>query len=171
MTNTNAGYQVERKVYSTMRSRGRRVTHMAYLSPYDLVIDGWRVEVKGAQMRMARGAPIWTFNLHRHGKLAENCDFYVFCLLGCPYASYAIYLLYNAPMKRKVHALSFRSLLTGEGIHGLEFEKLASGELGMGPLADEQVSGRMIDFALPDVRFIEADSDIDDKEIAPLSVE
>lgn len=55
------------------------VTPAEYCAPFDVVVNGRRIEIKSANFSSNRGA--WSFNIHRHGKLDESqVDYYLFRL-------------------------------------------------------------------------------------------
>lgn len=111
-------------------SWGRTVERQDYYAPFDLLIDGThRVELKTAQPSMHRGKPHWRFNIHRHGKLVENCDFYLFRLEKVPFSKAAIHLVVPAPIGKKTIIFSFRSLLSDGSQYVSDFYRLARGEM------------------------------------------
>lgn len=82
----------------------------AYRSPFDLLVNGWRVEVKIADINK-KGT--WQVNIHRHGKLAEkDVDYYIFCLRGVPFSTSDIYIVRRAPLRAKTVGFSVRSLIS-----------------------------------------------------------
>lgn len=111
MTNTEKGSNGVGNVEAWLRGRGLKVMKSkAYRSPFDLLVNGWRVEVKIAEMNK-RGK--WQVNIHRHGKMTEDeVDFYVFCLRDVPLSTSDIYLVRRAPLKSKTVSFTVRSLLS-----------------------------------------------------------
>jgi hypothetical protein len=106
----------EDAVYHLLSTRYGRDVHTApYLSPYDITIDGIRVEVKTAKPRTQNdGYPMlsWTFNIHRHGKIPTiQPDCYLLRLEDVPYSSNAIHLVFLAPLYRPTIQISIRALL------------------------------------------------------------
>lgn len=115
---------------------GRIVQLMPYQSPYDLLIDGWRVKVKGASKRkLLQGRPGWYFNIHRHGKLHEGeVDFYILVFDKVPEFKYSIFALVKAPVNKYVMIFSIRSLIRG-ALYPFrrDFEHFIKGKFGVGP--------------------------------------
>jgi hypothetical protein len=131
MTSDAFGKRGEENVAMVLYQSGRKVKRMSRRSPFDLLIDDtWRVEVKVAGMRMCEGAPLWSFNLHRHGKLNEkNVDWYILRLEDIPFCKYAIHLLLRAPAKQLVVSITLRSLLNGQAELATKFQKFADGKI------------------------------------------
>lgn len=120
----------ELRVQTRLLQQGRKVKLMPYESAFDLLVDGRiRIEVKTAQAQVTRKALFWKFNLHRHGALSEQCDFYVLRLEAVPYTNKAaIHLLLPAPQKKKTIFVSFRSLLNGVAQQALDFQDFVHGK-------------------------------------------
>jgi|ERR1700677_587994 len=123
------GKIAENNVAKILRFYGRAVAVQRHQSPYDLLVEGERVEVKCADMRMENGMPFWTFNIHRHGVMSEETDFYIFRLEHVPFSKYPIHLLFRAPLNTHVACVSFRSLLSRDAIAVVDFYRFARGEL------------------------------------------
>jgi len=125
------GSIAEYKVGSLLSSYGRKVERQTWASPFDLLVDGYRVEVKCAkpQVRRGSGIPQWQFNIHRHGILSEHADFYILRLEKVPFTKAAIHMLLRAPLGRLTVIISFRSLLNGQAIHVADFYSFAHGQL------------------------------------------
>jgi hypothetical protein len=123
------GRTAEKNVAKILRFYGRTVCVQRHKSPFDLLVDGFRAEVKCAEMRMVEDAPSWTFNIHRHGVVSEQTDFYIFRLEHVPFSKYPIHLLYRAPLNTHVACVSFRSLLSRDAIAVVDFYRFARGEL------------------------------------------
>jgi hypothetical protein len=130
------GSKSERAIaYLLRRTYGRRVVTMDQKGPFDLLVDGWRVELKAANRTEQAGQPRWMFNIHRHGVLEETTDFYVLRLEDVPYSKYAIHLLYRAPIGVTVINVSMRNLLNGTSMRAEEFYRFARGEFGKREIA------------------------------------
>lgn len=123
------GSDAETSVAQLLRAHGRTVISQGYYDPFDLLVDGRRIEVKSATPRTDGGNLFWLFNLHRHGVIAEDYDAYVFRLEAVPYSKYAVHLFAPAPIGRMSFAVSFRSLLNGDAMMALDFQKFARGEM------------------------------------------
>jgi hypothetical protein len=124
MTSTEKGRRAETYVRNWLVSKGLEVS-LTNGGPYDMVVNGWRCEVKMAPMN-SKGK--WTFNIHRHGKLNElEVDYYIFSLENVPYCKASIYLIKKAPMSCATFEVSVRSLIVrySEDVHNVKplFEK------------------------------------------------
>jgi|SRR5882762_716138 len=120
MTNTEKGKRAETYVCSWLKTQGLEVTMMGYTSPYDLLVNGWRCEVKMAPMK-PNGK--WNFNIHRHGKVNElEVDFYIFVLEDVPYCKASIYLIKKAPLSCPTVEISVRSLIVrhSQDVHNVK---------------------------------------------------
>lgn len=123
------GKTAEWHVAQILRFYGRAVSLKTYNHPYDLLVDEqFRIEVKCADMQMQDDAPLWKFNIHRHGVVNERADFYVFRLEHVPFTKYAVHLLFKAPLETSVAQVSFRSLLNKDAIAVVDFYRFARGE-------------------------------------------
>lgn len=125
------GRTAETAIAQNLRDYGRVVQVRKHKSPYDLLVDGMRIEIKCSDVRVIRDVPTWWFNIHRHGVLNEQCDFYIFRLENVPFSKYAIHLLYKAPLSTPVASVSFRSLLSRDAIAVVDFYRFARGELSV----------------------------------------
>jgi hypothetical protein len=106
------GLDGERFAELALKTRGMKVKRMPYKSPFDLLADGKRIEVKTATKR--RTTFEWLVNFHRHGKLKESgVDAYVILLdmrhLG---KKKPLILICPAPVGRLTRVYSIHSLLT-----------------------------------------------------------
>lgn len=128
---TKTGRKGEYAIAQILRAHGRTVKMQGQHCPFDLLVDRiHRIEVKTSRARKIKGIPTWCFNIHRHGKLSERCDFYVLRLEGIPYCKYAVHLLLPAPVGRPTIAISFRSLVSGSSAIGVtNFRLLTHGQL------------------------------------------
>jgi len=109
---------------------GRVISRASYASPFDLLIDGHRAEVKCAALQKKGKHRTWKFNIHRHGVLSEQqTDFYILRLEGVPYSKYAIHMLLRSPIRRKVVEISVRALLNQRFASAVDdFYALAKGK-------------------------------------------
>jgi hypothetical protein len=120
-------------VASLLRSKGFDVELRDYASPFDLLVNGRRVEVKAARPTSwstkngRHSYTLWRLNLHRHGRLTENeVDFYVFRLEDVPEFRNAVHLVVPSPAKSKTVSLTLRSLIGGKWAkHINRFDRLA----------------------------------------------
>ncbi len=116
------------------KEAGREAIWQGHESPFDYLVDGWRIELKVALPQKAKYGPFWKFNIHRHNALKENkVDFYVLRLQDVPFTRYDLHLLLKAPLKKKVLQFSVRSLMDGYGLYGREYHRFMRGEFGQGP--------------------------------------
>lgn len=117
MTRQENGAAAEWKACQILRNHRRLVQKARYNEPFDILVDGKiRVEVKASTPSRNRGRLTWTFNVHRHGILREECvDVYIFKLEEVPESKAAVYLLFKAPLKKKTVIVSFKSLLDRYG--------------------------------------------------------
>lgn len=122
--------EAERTIARILARSGRRVERMKSQSPFDLRVDGHRVEVKTALPRMIdchRATPSYRFNIHRHGILLERTAWYIFRLERAIEEA-SVYVLLRAPIRRKTLAISERSLHAGKWNRQIEdFNRLCAG--------------------------------------------
>jgi hypothetical protein len=125
----------EYKINSNLRYCGRDSRVTSYMCAWDLVVDGWKMEVKSADPTKQQGVGFcWFFNIHRHGILKESCDFYILRLQGIPgFKSKALHLLVKAPFGKKTLMLTFPSLLRKHHQYLTNFDDFASGKYGKKP--------------------------------------
>lgn len=78
-------------------------------SPFDLVCNGLRVEVKTCQRRIEGN---WQFNIHRHGEVKEDqVDAYVLRLENVPDIVKPLHLILLAPLRVPTFVVTLRSLI------------------------------------------------------------
>jgi hypothetical protein len=118
----------------------RKIHKMPYHCTFDFLIDGWRIEFKWSKPHSEADASTmyWEFNLMRHGKLPEFCDFYIFCLADVPYSRRPVYLLNKSPLKVPSVRVSTTMLLNGESAKAQDFDKFMAGDYGIGPYLDPE---------------------------------
>lgn len=107
---------------SWLRSKGFSSLKTAYNCPFDLLVNGKRVEVKESRAQTVieggRQRIIWKINIHRHNKLDETqVDIYIFRLLGFPEFTSGLYLLLKPPIRSKTVRISVRSLIQRYAVH------------------------------------------------------
>lgn len=132
------GLRAEERVAGLLRQAyGRSVIQCAYNNPYDLVVDGFRVEVKcGAPQKDGQYSLVWNFNLHRHGVLSEQTDLYLMRLEKVPYSGAAIHMLFRAPLGVTMLCVSMRALLNQDfAVAVADFYALAKGTYGQKEVA------------------------------------
>lgn len=119
-SNTHNGINSVYVVAALLRQYGYKAEICSsYTSPYDLLVNGKRVEVKACARRESGD---WSFNIHRHGVLDESqTDVYIFRLENVPEFSYAVHLLIEAPLETPTINISLRSLVIRYGRHYNQF--------------------------------------------------
>jgi hypothetical protein len=111
ITSQGVGSRAEVTIGAVLRRKGFQAVRAPYMSPYDLVVDCARVEVKCARPSKSG---TWKVNIHRHGVLKEDrVDAYVIQLLDIPGADSPMYLVFKAPLGVMTKEFSFRSLVSG----------------------------------------------------------
>lgn len=126
-TPNEIGRRAEMAITETLRSYGRVAKRMKYHDSYDLLVDGWRVEIKASSPITKRNELVWKFNIHHAGKLKETADLYIFRLENIPYCGRkTVHLLYRAPLNVKVVTVSFRQLMNNN-LATLAFYDFAKG--------------------------------------------
>lgn len=79
-----------------LRKMGLLPILMPWSHPYDVLCNGVRVEIKTGRPQQGK-KNCWAVNIHRHGVLKEQCDFYVFRLES---SGKPIHLVVPAPVRR-----------------------------------------------------------------------
>lgn len=118
------GLAAEERVANLLISNGRKVSITPYNCPYDLLVDGKKVEVKSSGKHPLRNGFVWLYNLHRHGVLNESeVDLYVFEMKDFQYP----YVLIPAPIGKKSISLNY-NILAKRYFRGVEdFNRFCSG--------------------------------------------
>lgn len=112
MTKQSIGRKAETRVRYLLERYGRKVSERTYNAPFDLLVDGKRVEVKAAEPRPDQQHGLkWCFNIHRHGIVSELTDYYILRLQSVPFTKASIHLLLKAPLNVSTIAISVRALL------------------------------------------------------------
>ena len=127
------GLSAEDHVLNLLRYHGRKVSKQKYLERFDLLVDGYRCEVKCAKPHKDGEYGIdWLFNIHRHGLIKEDAvDFYILRLEDVPYSKAAIHMVFKAPLGIATTLISVRSLLNQHYAKAVsDFYALANGLLG-----------------------------------------
>ncbi|MCI0352845.1 MAG: hypothetical protein L0Z53_25775 [Acidobacteriales bacterium] len=125
------GREGESRIGQVLRYYGRKVFAAGYYDSFDLLVDGFRCEVKTAEFRNKGHTHGWTFNIHRHGKLSEQTDYYILRLQSVPYSNDAIHLLLKSPIGVSTVWISMRQLLSGlYAVAVRDFDRFARGEFG-----------------------------------------
>jgi len=90
------------------------VSTMPYNCSYDLQVKDCRIEIKTAALREVSSTGYgWSFNIHRHGVIKNDCDIYVFILHEVPHTHYSIYLLFPAPIDKTVIEIGVKDFFQG----------------------------------------------------------
>lgn len=83
---TQRGIKWENWAICLLKSKGFDVTGLPYQQPFDLLVNGWRVDVKSCEQPLAAPSlhkylsPKWSFHVGAIDKRAD-CDFYL-CITG-----------------------------------------------------------------------------------------
>src|SRR6185437_9754100 len=82
----NRGIQAERKVLALLQEGGRRAVKQSHQCSFDILADGWKLDVKTAVPTRSRKnlwlGSRWMFNFHHQGVPITACDFFVLRLEG-----------------------------------------------------------------------------------------
>ena len=123
--------EAERTIAEILSRNGRQVVRMGRKSPFDLMVDGQRVEIKTGRPRLIDAdhrTPSHRFNIHRHNILHERTEWYIFRLERA-IDNASVYVLLKAPIRRKTFAISRVSLERGKWNRHIEnFNKLCAGK-------------------------------------------
>jgi hypothetical protein len=129
------GQVSEVRVAKLLRDAGRTVKQMPYGAPFDLLVDGWKVDVKASQMTIGgaksgrSGMPLWAFVINRFKRDDEPCDFYILRLEDVPYRSRKpLHLLLPAPLRTARLVIGFSALLSRYAYASVEFRDFAKGK-------------------------------------------
>lgn len=97
------GWRTENHVARVLSER-YDVTRMEHRgSKFDLLLDRKiKVEVKASAGTPLKGSISWRFNIHRHGVLAESCNYYI---LVCVVNGEMVPHLLVAPLKRLTYQI------------------------------------------------------------------
>lgn len=108
------GYKGMMNVYVLLKQHGFKVSLAGYYAPFDILVDEkLRFEVKTCPGVHKNGKPSWSFNIHRHGKISEETDYYVLRLENVPFAKRkAIHLLLKAPLETPTITMEPMTLMT-----------------------------------------------------------
>lgn len=97
----------ERAVADVLRRQGKTVVRSSYNAPFDLLVDGIRVDVKRSNCKNANQRRFWKFILAKNGKLREEgTDYYVFCLSDVPGEEGDVYMMFKSPIGAKTKTIS-----------------------------------------------------------------
>ena|ERR1700679_1917299 len=114
LSSTQKGLVCQRQVTAFLRRYKFSVHEQQFHSPFDLLVNNKRIEVKAAGFDTTK--KFWLFNIHRHNVLDEtNVDIYILRLENVPGFTYAIHLIIPAPLGVFNVQISLRSLLTRWG--------------------------------------------------------
>lgn len=116
------GITGQRLVGKLLRDFGRNVEDQGPRAPFDLLVDGYRIEVKTGRIKPGG---FWFLNVQSNGILDERSDFYVFRLEG---SGEPIHLLLKSPLGVRGVKVSERSLSTRFSSAILDFQAFAKGE-------------------------------------------
>ena len=123
------GYYAENEVGQLLRSYGLSVKRMFGAGGDLLVGYKLKIEVKTASPQVRNGNFKWAFNIHRHGKLNEQCDYYLFRFESVPGCEKPLHALYKAPLGVLTVAFQMRKMLYSLAPALQLFEDLREGKL------------------------------------------
>lgn len=132
------GIEAEGSVVRLLSRAGRHCIKQTHQHPYDILCDGWRLDVKTSHPSQATGqqrwqGDRWMFNLHHSGEPITACDFFVLRLCGIPDSPDGVlHLLLRGPF----HAITFAvtTLTFSKTIPLVEaFNAFLRGEYGFNP--------------------------------------
>lgn len=79
-TETHRGLDVQLKIAEELRGRGFQVKQQATRAPFDLLVDGVRVDVKSARFTRYRGSSGYVQgHIFALNKVPATCDLYLCC--------------------------------------------------------------------------------------------
>lgn len=138
VSRVNRGIEAETLVLEMLRKAGRTVEKQLHGCAFDLLVDGWRVDVKTAIPSVATGRQRWNgdrwlFNLHHNTVPITECDFFLLRMLSAPKQNDGVlHLLLRAPF----HSISYAvygarpsSYMAGAEL----FDIFLRGKYGIGP--------------------------------------
>jgi hypothetical protein len=138
------GRSGEVNVCSLLRRAGRRANVVKHRRPYDLLVDGWKIDVKTAKphLNYCNGnVPTWMFRIHSNYKMREHeTDFYVFRFEQVPYFRQPIHLLVKSPIQKPFVAVSLRQLIIQWAHLANDFRRFRAGKFGVKQPALESVN-------------------------------
>jgi hypothetical protein len=107
------GLQAELAILQAFRRIGKRAVRTPGRGKGDLLVDGvMSIEIKSAEAQVSeRAGTGWRFNIHRHGKLKETADYYIFQFLGVPEQKGALYAAFKAPLGVYTVSFSMRKMI------------------------------------------------------------
>ena len=100
-------------VCERFRLAGHKVERVIRQRDGDLRVGPWLIEVKCADPRKKRDGIVWSFNIHRHGRMHETSDYYSLCFRKIPFFKSNVYAALPSPIGKKVLTYSFRNLIAG----------------------------------------------------------
>jgi hypothetical protein len=120
----------ENELGRVLKSGGRSVKKITGPKG-DLLIDGsYFLEVKTAKPQHPNDEDIkWAFNIHRHGKLEELCDYYLFRFEDVPGCKKPLYAAFRSPLNCLTIQFSLRKMLYTLGPAMALFEDLRDGRI------------------------------------------
>ena len=144
-SNDFKGVKAVKNVAMLLRNHGYDVKFMPSRgtpSPYDLLVNFRRVEVKVCPLSGSRGQ--WQFNIHRHGVLDESMvDVYILRLERVPGFKAALHLVIPSPIGQRVLIISLRALLARYGRYYNRFDLLGG---------TDKSAPKQIDSELPEMQ-------------------
>jgi hypothetical protein len=127
------GIQGEERVLKLLKTYGRSCDRQFHQDPFDILVDGWRVDVKTAVPVEYHGGYRWLFNLHHGGRPITGCDFFVLRLEDVPFSVRPVHLLLGAPFPTLTVAVTVQSLKCVWPLYAAKFFRFLLGEYGIRP--------------------------------------
>ncbi len=127
------GRYAEISVATMLKNSGRQVQRpISLTAPFDMLVDGWRIDVKSALMNNHHGYPLWEFSIMDGKRKVEQCDFYILRIHDLPFYALPVHLLYKAPVRARKISVTIRSLIDGGAVRAMDFKNFMQGNYGPG---------------------------------------
>lgn len=142
----NRGIQAEIEVTRLLESGGRTCVKQVHQEAFDILADGWRLDVKTAVPVTYKKSFRWLFNLHHGGRPITGCDFFVLRLIDLLSQGKISHALLGAPFKALTVAICTYALRLGHWDDAIaNFDRFLVGDFGRCPVLESQ-------YSLPEVR-------------------
>jgi len=127
------GIRGEGRVLKLLKTYGRSCVKQPRQAAFDILVDGWRLDVKTAARSLRQDQDRWIFNLHHSGRQITECDFFVLRLEDFPGPDSPIHLLLDAPFPALTVTVTAQSLKCVWPRHAAKFFRFLLGEYGIKP--------------------------------------
>jgi len=91
------GLDAQYHVDKILTESGRKVLRQPFTAPFDLLVDGWRIDVKCASLGKRNGKRAWRIRTDR-----RNCDYYIVRLEDYFGPERALHLLMDCPKVKQI---------------------------------------------------------------------